>query len=742
MLKKIYNFFLENIHDADFLLQQKARVLLTIIITYCLVFFIYTIFFLTIKTRDLGILLPFSLGFMVLFSLLVLLRRGHFSLFAHSSLIISLAMLWFVHFFESGPFIQRMDSIVLILAALMMTPLIFYKREKGILLYFGINLLLLVFSAIYFGNHYGKSAAVMREFLMDNVTAFFFAGFFCFQIFNIYKRAIYHVLAKEEEIHAQYEELAASSEELEAMNDELISTHQDLLDSNENIKREKEMISTTLASIGDGVITMDVNGFILGINKAALDILELKGEQKNKNISSLVKLQPYKDDSTINDIVSMVLEEGKPVELEQNTIFVTEMGNMKYISSIITPLKDSSERINGAVMAFRDVTERHKMEEELLKASKIESLGLFAGGIAHDFNNLLTAILGNISITRLNLGADNANTEFLNDAEKASLRAKDLTNQLLTFSRGGAPIRVTSSLRNIIIDAASFVLSGSSVGSEFDLPDDLWNAEVDRGQIGQVIQNLVLNARQSMHEGGIVCISANNLFIENEASEQNLKPGRYIRVSVRDSGTGIPGEILNRIFDPFFSTKKEGNGLGLAVTASIIRKHNGEISVETGPDKGTTFEFYLPATLEEPQEIKVAGKHGSFKNLRVLLMDDDEIVLRVGKNMLERLGCEVLLASDGAEAIGMYCREKQLPDPIDVIIMDLTVPGGMGGKKAIMELQKLDDSVCAVVSSGYSNDRVMANYRDYGFKSYIVKPYSIEEIEGAIAEALEKKEDK
>lgn len=740
MLKKIYNYFLENIYDTDFLLQQKARVLLTLLITYGVVFSIYLVFFLTWKDLSPLISYPFYTGCIILILLLFFLRKGHFSLFAHLSVVIAMAMIWGVFFLDTGSIVQKIDTLVLIPAALVITPLAFQKKGKGILIYFAINMIVMVLAGIHLGSRYNLSSAQVHEFLLDNLTALLFSGFFCYQIFFVYRRALDNYLNKEEEIQAQYEELAASSEELEAMNDELVQTHQDLLDSNDGLRREKELMSTTLASIGDGVITVDINGNVLGLNEAAVSILDLEGNQKGKSVSSLIRFKADEKDQTIMDLLSLVFSHGEAVELDQNAIFVTPHGNQKFISSIITPLGDNPDHINGAVIAFRDISEKKKMEEELLKASKIESLGIFAGGIAHDFNNLLTAILGNISIVRLNLGDEDMNSSYLLDAEKASLRAKELTNQLLTFSRGGAPIKVASSLKNIIVDASTFILSGASVGIEFSIDNDLWNAEVDRGQISQVIQNLVLNARQVMNDGGVITIAAENIHLEKDSPVMGLKADRYIRVSVTDTGEGIPDSLKQKIFDPFFSTKKEGTGLGLAVTASIIKKHGGCISVESTAGMGTTFYFYLPATLQEPSGKRGKRKHRSFRGLRVLLMDDDVIVQKVGENMLKRLGCDVLVADDGERALEIYKREKDLDNPVDLVIVDLTVPGGMGGKETLQRLLDIDQSISAVVSSGYSNDQVMANYRSHGFASYIVKPYSIDEIEMAVVEAMEKKE--
>ncbi len=403
MLNRIYNFFLENIQDSDFLLRQKARVFLTIIIAYVVVFSSYAVYFFVMGIKDPGILIPFTFGFLVIIFLLGMLRRGYFSLFAHASLIIALVTIWTVMFAESGSLLQRLDTPVLILAALMLTPLIFIRKGRGILLYYGINILMLIPFGFYFGSRYGLPASDINEYVLDTVTAFSFGGFFSYQIFRIYRSALTRALFQEEEIHAQYEELAASSEELEAMNDELINTQQDLLDSNNSISREKEMMATTLNCIGDGVVSIDARGVILGINRAGLDILDLEGDQAGKRLADLARLEIDGGNSSFRATISKIFENGKPAEFDRNTVIYTVKENKKHVSAIVTPLVGLEGKTAGTVIAFRDVTEQYKMEEELQKTSKIESLGLFAGGLAHDFNNLLTAILGNLSIVRLNL---------------------------------------------------------------------------------------------------------------------------------------------------------------------------------------------------------------------------------------------------------------------------------------------------------------------------------------------------
>ncbi len=409
-------------------------------------------------------------------------------------------------------------------------------------------------------------------------------------------------------------------------------------------------------------------------------------------------------------------------------------GEVRYIRSSVTfnYLENGLIRADGILM---DVTEMKKAEIELMKVQKLESIGVLAGGIAHDFNNILTAILGNISLARL-LGKENKKVEErLTEAEKACLRAKDLTQQLLTFSKGGAPVKKATSLSHLLKEAATFLLRGSNVKPQFDFNENLWLAEADEGQLSQVINNLVINAKQAMPDGGILHIRAYNYYHDGH-TDLPLEKGQYVCFSVQDSGIGIDDKFLEKIFDPYFTTKKTGSGLGLAVTFSIIKKHKGHITVQSKIGEGTTFTVYLPA-LENAQieaqedEQRIEQLHG-----RVLLMDDEEIIREVGSEMLQSLGLEVVTAKDGDEAIQLYRQGMEDRKKYNVVVLDLTVPGGKGGKETINELKKIDPEIKAIVSSGYSNDPILAEFDKYGFSGYVSKPYRIEEMANSIRKII------
>lgn len=382
------------------------------------------------------------------------------------------------------------------------------------------------------------------------------------------------------------------------------------------------------------------------------------------------------------------------------------------------------ERIRGLMV---DVTEHKKIEEELLKAEKLESIGVLAGGLAHDFNNILTAVLGNISLAGLMTAAGDRVHERLAAAERACLRARDLTQQLLTFSRGGAPVKKTTSITGLVKEWAGFALSGSNVRCEYSIPDHLWPVEVDESQFSRVVQNLTINAQQAMPNGGVITVKAENVVMDGHGTLP-LLPGKYVRLEISDSGVGIPQDNLSKIFDPYFTTKPHGNGLGLATAYSIIKRHGGHIDVESTVAVGTILTVYLPAAVAQVAARRQIVDALPLNKLRVLVMDDEEIIREVAREMLADLGCEADLARDGAEAIELFKQARDAGRPFDVLIMDLTVPGGMGGDEAIKSLLRIDPDVTAVVSSGYSTDPVMAEYLRYGFRGVIAKPYKIDEL--------------
>jgi PAS domain S-box-containing protein len=506
----------------------------------------------------------------------------------------------------------------------------------------------------------------------------------------------------------------------------------------EALAAEKERLVVTLRSIGEGVIATDHEGRVVMVNKVAE---ELTGWSQEAAISHpLAEVFPIRDRLSrepVADPLDRERRNGRVVP-GQN-LLLTRDGRERLIADSGAPIRDMESRVVGWVLVFRDISEQEKLEEELLKIRKLESVGILAGGIAHDFNNILAAILGNINLAMLYTDPDDRRHNLLASAEKASLRAKELTNQLLTFSKGGEPVKKITAIAEIIEDSAEFVLRGSKSKCRYLIPADLWAVEIDAGQISQVVQNIALNASQAMPEGGIIEIACANF--DNRSRTIPVAADCLLRLTISDNGGGIAPEQVARIFDPYYTTKDEGSGLGLAITHSIITKHGGHISVASQPGVGTTFTIYLVAVADHGQADEQLVESRKFTGSgRILVLDDEEMVREVAREMLTHLGYEVLLAADGREAIDLYRQGRQEGRPIEVFLMDLTIPGGMGGQEAVAKLLALDPRVKAVVSSGYSNDPVVANFRDYGFVEVVAKPFRISDLGKVIAKVMTAKE--
>jgi two-component system cell cycle sensor histidine kinase/response regulator CckA len=385
-----------------------------------------------------------------------------------------------------------------------------------------------------------------------------------------------------------------------------------------------------------------------------------------------------------------------------------------------------------------DVNDRKKSEENLLRAQKLESLAVLAGGLAHDFNNLMTAVIGNISLARLSTKPGDGLYESLEEAEKASSRAQTLTQQLLTFSRGGAPVKKPLSVKKMIEELSGFALRGSKSRCEFNIQNDLWPIEADEAQLGQVIHNMIMNADQAMPSGGIIKVTAANLTLP-ENNPLSLKRGDYIQISIADQGVGIPEDHYQKIFDPYFTTKQNGIGLGLATSYSVIKRHDGHIAIESAAGMGSTFHIYLPVCKHAACSKPAAGKTVVNGAGRILLMDDEEMIRDVASKMLNKLGYDVECTRDGDEAIRLYEQARNSDRPFSAVIMDLTIPGGMGGKETVQKLKEIDPAVKAIVSSGYSSDPIMANFKQYGFSGVVSKPYTIKTLSETVNAILSEK---
>jgi signal transduction histidine kinase/CheY-like chemotaxis protein len=421
------------------------------------------------------------------------------------------------------------------------------------------------------------------------------------------------------------------------------------------------------------------------------------------------------------------LLEGKRDFMKLEKRYLAKDGQVVWGQLTVSLVHDRHGKPKFVIGLIENIGERILLENERIRASKLESIGILAGGIAHDFNNLLTAIIGNISLARNYIEPENKAVQRLQQAEKALQQTSELTNQLLTFAKGGDPIKTTVRITDIIKESASFALRGANVRCQFSFVDDLWRTEVDIGQFSQVIQNLVINADHAMPKGGTIIISAEN-YKSTSSGVLPLKKGKYIKISLMDSGQGIPQKDIPKIFDPYFSTKDDGSGLGLAIVHSVVNKHNGHIEVESKPGEGTAFHIYIPASLKKVRVQKTDQDKMYKGSGKILLMDDEEMIRDFAKDLLENLGYDIVLASDGEEAVRLFQTAQESGEPFDAVLMDITVPGGMGGKEAIEEILKIDPDVKAIVSSGYAKDPIMSNYKKYGFTGVVPKPYNAEEM--------------
>jgi len=512
-------------------------------------------------------------------------------------------------------------------------------------------------------------------------------------------------------------ELSVYQTELEMQNEELRQAHLELQES-----RDKYLDLYNDAPVA--YLTLDEKALIIEAN---LTSLELFGVNKKELINNALThfISPESQDVFYlhtREIFKTGTKQSCELKMHRKDGAVF---NARVESKGLTTLDG---RITRQQLTIIDITESKLLEAEQQRIEKLESIGTLAAGIAHDFNNYLTGIMGNIGLAMRQIEPKSKEMERLEEAERASFKAKDLTQQLLVFSKGGMPIKTPVFMGKLTREAATFALRGSKVKPMFSLPDDLWTIEADEGQINQVISNIIINADQAMPHGGIINIKASNYIISARKGFP-IPNGNYVHIAIKDTGVGIPREHLDRIFDPFFTTKQKGSGLGLTTTFSIVKNHDGYLKYESELGIGTTFHVYLPASGKSAPAGEVAVETPIRGTGRILVMDDEDIIREMLRKMLNLAGYEVELTVDGTEAVERYSKSIEHGQPFDAVIMDLTIPGGMGGKEAIRELIKIDPNVKAIVSSGYATDPIMSEYKKYGFSAVVTKPYRVAHLE-------------
>jgi PAS domain S-box-containing protein len=497
----------------------------------------------------------------------------------------------------------------------------------------------------------------------------------------------------------------------------------------EKLETSEKKLRELIETINDWIWTVDSQGTYTYVSPRVKDLLGYTPEEVLGKTP--FDLMPAEEAEKIGNFFSEKVSRKESFEHLEN-INVHKDGRHVVLETSGTPVLDHDGTLLGYRGVDRDITERKKLEEERQKVQKLESTGLLAGGIAHDFNNILTAILGNISMAKIFAESNEEVLKSLIQAEKASMRAQGLSQQLLTFSKGGEPIKKPTRIIELIKDSASFSLTGSNVTCNLFIADNLWPVNIDEGQISQVIQNVVKNADQVMPDGGTVIIEAENKTISGN-DPLLLKEGKYVWITIKDQGGGIPEKFIGKIFDPYFSTKQEGSGLGLAASFSIIIKHNGHISAESEPGEGTTFHIYLPASEKVPPVKKRAKEKSLQGGEKILIMDDDLAVLKIATQMLNMMGFITETTTNGQEAVALYKKAQKDGRPFGAVLLDLTIPGGMGGKKTVKQLVHIDPEVKAIASSGYANDPIMSDYKSFGFSSAVSKPYDIEKLGEALS---------
>lgn len=516
---------------------------------------------------------------------------------------------------------------------------------------------------------------------------------------------------------------------------------------------ESERLRVTLRSLADAVVTTDDWGRVVLCNEVATQFTGIdSAAATGRPFGDIFKIYHRATGEPAASIAADALAQDAVVESDTGLAVRMPDGRERMVSARCAPTYDHAGNPLGTVVVVRDITEREKMAEEILRSSKLQSLGVLAGGLAHDFNNMLTAVLGNLSLLRHRQSLPADMLLSITEAERGALRAQELTRYLLTFAEGGAPMKQVLRPESLLEEACGFALRGSHVQCEFDLPGDLWETEADPNQIAQAVSNVVLNAVEATPDGGQISVRAENVSAPL-TDAPNLPYGDYLRISVRDRGAGISKENLARIYDPFFTTKKQARGLGLAAAYSIIQRHDGQISVESVLNTGTVVTIYLPAVRpsvlpasaaaaappareEQSPTGASAARTWSGKKQRILVMDDEEAIRALIDTMLTMLGYEVVQAADGDTALALHAEAAAKDQRFDLVIMDLTIPGGMGGREAIRRLREVDHDVYAIVSSGYSNDPVMAHYAAHGFNAVLPKPYMMQELVDAVGAAV------
>lgn len=498
-----------------------------------------------------------------------------------------------------------------------------------------------------------------------------------------------------------------------------------------------------IAFLPDGIFVVDQERKVTAWNRA-LEVLTGVPQEEVMGVEAENLFDGFDGLTLVDGIFNDSTPDDDPTIIKNGDVFSkqTLLPSLNYRDNVLldikaTPIRNEQGKILDIIEIVRDITHQREMEMEAIRMQKLESLGILAGGIAHDFNNILAAIIANLQLAAIKLQKRQDISAYLENTIETTRKASGLTKQLLTFAKGGGPIKKMLILGKLIRETVNFALCGSKIKAVFHLPEDLWTVDADESQITQVINNLTINAEQAMPEGGRIDIYGENV---NYDMNSKYEPGRYVKIVVIDHGTGIPEEISDKIFDPFFTTKNIGSGLGLSTSYSIIKKHNGYLEAESSSGTGATFTILLPASLEDFVEKEISREMNVGVRAKVLLLDDEDIIRNVSGELLSAFGYRVVLARDGQEAVDFYQEAYKIGDPFMAVIMDLTIPGGMGGLETMNILRRFDPDIRAIVSSGYANDPVISDYEKYGFCGVVVKPYRFDDLLVELDRIIEKRQ--
>jgi PAS domain S-box-containing protein len=488
------------------------------------------------------------------------------------------------------------------------------------------------------------------------------------------------------------------------------------------LEAEKEKLSVTLRSIGDGVITTDVDGRIQLLNRVAEQLTGWRqADAVGLQLEEVFKIIHEDTRSKHMNPVEKVITTGEIIELENHTLLIARDGTERVIADSGAPIRNNASEIIGVVLVFRDQTEARKLQDRMQRSEKLESLGVLAGGLAHDFNNLLGGLFGYIELASEVSSEERVKT-YLSSAMDVFDRAKGITLQLLTFAKGGDPIRRSIQIDKLVMKNASFILAGTDIAISYHVEDDLWVSHVDENQIGQVVDNLIINARQAMPEGGTIFVKMENVEVA-ERNPSHLKSGKYVAVSFEDTGGGIPMNFIGKIFDPFFTTKASGNGLGLATCYSIIQRHDGVIDVSSVHGKGSIFTMFLPKAEADSSKETKADEISHRGSGLILVLDDEQHMRDIVRRIAEDVGYSVLTAGDGDKALRIVKESVDAGTVISAALLDLTIPGGLGGLEILDGIKKVFPECITFATSGYSNNPVMADPVKFGFHDSLHKPY-------------------